>query len=664
MAERSETVEELSVRDGSAVYSVESEIARAEEVPPRHTRTEVGMVPKNWAVKPVSDLASVKTGPFGSSLHESDYVEEGTPIVTVEHLGDYGLAHHNLPMVSEHDRKRLSRYKLLEGDIVFSRVGSVDRNSLVRAGESGWLFSGRLLRVRVTSSNIHPQYLSYHFHSEAFKQRVRDVAVGQTMASLNTKILSGVLTIIPSSLDEQRAIATALSDADALIESLDRLIAKKRAIKLAAMQQLLTGQMRLPGFTGEWETKRLGDYVSFLKTGTNSRAELTSNGLVVYLHYGDIHVGTSTTLDPNAVTMPHIAASKVCHLEKLAPGDLVFVDASEDLEGVGKSVEVIDVPTEGMVAGLHTIAARFDKDVLADGFKAYLQFCPQFIGTLRRLAAGTKVLATNRQHIASVEMELPRVAEQQVIAAVLFDMETEIEGLERRRNKARKIKQGMMQQLLTGRVRLVQPSVAHAEAGTNPEAGKGHSKQFNEAVVISMLARYFGTEEFPLGRKRYTKLSYLLHRHTDGRVEDYLKKAAGPYNPKTKYGGAEKIALKKGYLKEHKGARGHSGFIAADNVAEAERYFHNWYGPDAVQWLDQFRFKSNDDLEVLATVDMAAQELRTGGREVDVSAVKDVIQSNAEWQPKLNRKVFSDEHIAQAITQSESLLRPSRKGVT
>jgi len=148
----------------------------------------------------------------------------------------------------------------------------------------------------------------------------------------------------------------------------------------------------------------------------------------------------------------------------LAPGDLVFVDASEDLEGVGKSVEIIDVPNEGIVSGLHTIAARFDKAVLADGFKAYLQFCPQFIGTLRRLAAGTKVLATNRQHVASVKMELPCVAEQQAIATVLADMDTDIEALEHRRDKARQIKQGMMQQLLTGRVRLVAPHTTEPAA--------------------------------------------------------------------------------------------------------------------------------------------------------------------------------------------------------
>jgi type I restriction enzyme S subunit len=106
------------------------------------------------------------------------------------------------------------------------------------------------------------------------------------------------------------------------------------------------------------------------------------------------------------------------------------------------------------VAGLHTIAARFEKSVLADGFKAYLQFCPAFRDHLRRLAAGTKVYATNRTHITSVEIQLPRIDEQTAIATVLSDMDAEIAALERRRDKTRAIKQGMMQQLLTGQTRL------------------------------------------------------------------------------------------------------------------------------------------------------------------------------------------------------------------
>jgi len=107
---------------------------------------------EEWKTATIGDVADVKTGPFGSSLHESDYVDAGTPIITVEHLGEFGVTRQNLPMVGELDRRRLVAYSLKAGDIVFSRVGSVDRNALIRKNEDGWLFSGRLLRVRVDRS--------------------------------------------------------------------------------------------------------------------------------------------------------------------------------------------------------------------------------------------------------------------------------------------------------------------------------------------------------------------------------------------------------------------------------------------------------------------------------------------------------------------------------
>jgi type I restriction enzyme S subunit len=160
-------------------------------------KSEIGELPNDWQVLPIGLIAQVKTGPFGSSLHERDYVDDGTPIVTVEHLGERSIIHTNLPTVSAADRKRLDAYSLKQGDVVFSRVGSVDRNALVTAAETGWLFSGRLLRVRASSSVVDAGFLSYQFHSEPFKQRVRTVAVGQTMASLNTQILKGVLVALP-----------------------------------------------------------------------------------------------------------------------------------------------------------------------------------------------------------------------------------------------------------------------------------------------------------------------------------------------------------------------------------------------------------------------------------------------------------------------------------
>ena len=197
-----------------------------------------------WGLKLLGDLADVKTGPFGSSLHESDYVPDGTPIITVEHLGEFGVEHFNLPMVSDLDRRRLQAYSLDPGDIVFSRVGSVDRNALIRSSEAGWLFSGRLLRVRPDRRQAYAPFLSYQFHSDPFKTLVRSVAVGQTMASLNTQILKGINIRLPG-VDEQIAIAAILSDMDAELSALAARRNKTRALKQAMMQELLTGKTRL-----------------------------------------------------------------------------------------------------------------------------------------------------------------------------------------------------------------------------------------------------------------------------------------------------------------------------------------------------------------------------------------------------------------------------------
>ena len=197
-----------------------------------------------WSKKLIGEIAEVKTGPFGSSLHESDYVRVGTPIITVEHLGEFGVEHVNLPLVSETDRQRLIAYSLSEGDIVFSRVGSVDRNALIRRTETGWLFSGRLLRVRPNKANVHAPFLSHQFHGEAFKASVRSVAVGQTMASLNTQILNDLFVMLPS-MAEQIAIAAVLSDIDTELAALDARLAKARTLKQAMMQELLTGKTRL-----------------------------------------------------------------------------------------------------------------------------------------------------------------------------------------------------------------------------------------------------------------------------------------------------------------------------------------------------------------------------------------------------------------------------------
>lgn len=162
------------------------------------------------------ELADIQTGPFGSQLHKEDYVADGTPIVTVEHLGNKMFSEQNLPRVSNTDKNRLKKYVLKQGDIVFSRVGSVDRCSYVDQKHDGWMFSGRCLRVRPTSE-IDSEYLYYYFCLEETKQFVRNIAVGATIPSINTKLLGEVVVTFPE-LEQQKRISGILSAIDSKIE--------------------------------------------------------------------------------------------------------------------------------------------------------------------------------------------------------------------------------------------------------------------------------------------------------------------------------------------------------------------------------------------------------------------------------------------------------------
>ena len=233
-------------------------------------------------------------------------------------------------------------------------------------------------------------------------------------------------------------------------------------------------------------------------------------------------------------------------------------------------------------------------------------------------------------------------------------MDAEIAALEQRRDKTHAAKQGMMQQLLTGKIRLVESVEATARQISTASTEKKHNWQFNEAVVISVLARHFGDENYPLNRMRYTKLSYLLHRHAEGRAEGYLKKAAGPYNPRTRYRGPETIALKNDYVRRHENGD-YGGFIAGKNIKKAESYFAKWYEEDSLNWLDQFRYEKRDDLELLTTVDLAVEELREAGKTISVEGVRRVIHNDPEWKAKLNRSVFSNTNIARAIEKCRRL---------
>ena len=418
------------------------------------------MIPEDWTSELLGNLFRFKNG-----LNKAKrFFGIGTPIVNYMDV----FTHPGLRSVHIDGRVSLTtaeqrNYEVCRGDVFFTRTSETLHDigvaSVMLEDTPNTVFSGFVLRGRPIDARLDDGYKQYCFSARTVRQQIVSTGTYTTRALINGRSLSAVYVSLPP-LCEQQAIAAALSDVDTLLDGLDRLIAKKRNLKQATMQQLLTGQTRLPGFEGEWQVRRLGDHVRFLRNGVNSRAELLPEGQVKYLHYGDIHASGDVYLSP--ASLPCLPDTKAASLDRLHDGDLIFADASEDIAGVGKSVELKEVNSKEVVSGLHTIAARFDKAVLADGFKGFLQFCPLFVNQLRRLASGTKVYATNRAHITGIEMPLPPVIEQAVITCVLSDMDAEISALEAQRDKTQNLKQAMMQELLTGKTRLIEPEVAHA----------------------------------------------------------------------------------------------------------------------------------------------------------------------------------------------------------
>ncbi len=298
-------------------------------------------------------------------------------------------------------------------------------------------------------------FLYYWLQSN--KREFERIAMGNTIKTIGLPYFRQLVVPLPTKV-EQEAIAEALNDTDTLLESLGQLVAKKRQLKQGAMHNLLTGKNRLAGFSGEWEVKPLGDLFNFSGGFTASRDQLASEGYC-YLHYGDIHTSKKSFVNVRAeyqdIPKLDIPLRKASSVSLLDDGDVVFVDASEDDEGTSKHVVIINPDAIPFISGLHTIVAKSKTDGLDHQFRRYCFQTPAVKSQFRFFAVGTKVSGISKINIVKVTLPVPSVPEQSAIAAILSDMDAEIDAIEAKLAKTRQLKQGMMQELLTGRIRLV-----------------------------------------------------------------------------------------------------------------------------------------------------------------------------------------------------------------
>lgn len=388
-------------------------------VPLGYKQTEVGVIPEDWDARLLGKVITLQRGyDLPCRLRKPGTV----PIVTSSGIGET----HSEPRVAG-------------PGVVTGRYGTI--GDVFYVCENFWPLNTTLY-VRNFQGND-PRYVSYllrtiDFHSHSGKSGVPGV---------NRNDLHEIVVLLPPTKAEQEAIAESLSDADALIESLEQLIAKKRQVKQGAMQELLNGKRRLPGFSGEWEVKRLGEVGRFLK-GSGVSKDQSLSGDLPCIRYGELYTRHNDYIKAFHSWISHEVAAAATRLKC---GDILFAGSGETKEEIGKCAAfVYDVEA---YAGGDIVVLRPEKaDPLFLGY--YLNTAP-VNRQKASMGQGDAVVHIGSAALASIQCSLPPLPEQTAIAAILSDMDAEIAELEAKLAKARQVKQGMMQELLTGRIRLV-----------------------------------------------------------------------------------------------------------------------------------------------------------------------------------------------------------------
>ncbi len=416
-----------------------------------YKQTEVGVIPKDWDCLTVREIASrarnaTVGGPFGSDLVSNDYVDYGVPVIRGQNMSGQWVSG-SFVFVTPAKAKSLSANLAHPNDIVFTQRGTLGQVSIVpdQPFES-YLVSQSQMKLSVNLQIADPLFLFYVFTSDDQQELIRGGTIQTGVPHLNLGILRNIPVQIPP-LPEQRAIAEVLSDTDALIRSLDQLIAKKRDIKQAAMQQLLTGKRRLPGFSGEWEEKRLGECLSKAPDyGINAAAVPYDDRFPTYLRITDISED-GKYLKAGKVSVDNPLAKEYY----LDHGDIVFARTGAS---VGKAFRY-DTHDGALVFAGFLIRVKVNPQLLDSRFLFFVTQTKSYWDWVIEHSMRSGQPGLNSQEYKALPLSVPTPTEQLAIIEILGDMDAEITALEVRREKTRLLKQGMMQELLTGRIRLV-----------------------------------------------------------------------------------------------------------------------------------------------------------------------------------------------------------------
>lgn len=612
-----------------------------------YKQTEIGVIPEDWEIKYLSDFGKIQSGGTPSTTM-AEYWGGNIAWCTPSDITSTPTKYINATerTITDAGLKNSAATVMPAGSILLctrATIGELKINSIPMATNQGFK------NITINNSG-NAEFLYYLLQTK--KNCMLDLAIGSTFLEISKTALIKIPLQIPMH-DEQSKIADALSDIDNLVVVLEKQIAKKKAIKQGTMQELLTGKKRLPGFSGDWIKSSIGSCIIEKPSyGINAPAVDFNGFLPRYIRITDISKDGRYCKDAQA----SVSAENVEPF-LLKTNDIVLARTGAS---VGKSY-IYDEHDGRLVYAGFLIKMSIDPQKADSRFIFGVLHTYDYWKWVAQTSMRSGQPGINGEEYASYEFRMPSdLKEQKAIVDILTNMDNEIVTLGKKLIKYRQVKQGMMQQLLTGKIRLKNDvedlrQAEQANAIKTLPARTAHNRQFDDAVSIAAIVDAFYSDKYPLGRVKVQKLLYLLHRHQAVSVSDFKKKAAGPYADTVRYKGGEPIAKKNKYIVSENGKQG-TRYSRGENMAQALSYVERWGMKSDLQWLkENFLHTVRNDLELFATVDMAICDLNEAGVPISVASIKDLIASSKEWKAKLSKTYFSDRDIARAIKKCTEL---------
>jgi type I restriction enzyme S subunit len=411
-------------------------------------RTDLGLIPEDWEVV----LLKNYTTKIGSGITprggKKVYQEYGRPFVRSQNVGWGFLKLDDLAFIDNATHATFDSTEIQEDDVLLNITGaSIGRSSIVKSNIIGGNVNQHVCIIRTLCAAIDPKFLNLILLSDIGQKQIDSYQAGGNREGLNFGQIGSFLIPLPPTLEEQQAIADALSDVDELIRSLDALIQKKEAIKKGTMQQLLTGNKRLPGFDGEWEVKNLGDVlIASPDYGINAPAVDYNSNYPTYLRITDIS-GEGNFVHSGKKSVKAVNSD----LYYLSEGEIVLARTGAS---TGKSYHYKPKDGELVFAGFLIRIKPDPKKAESKFLKYYLQ-TDQYWNWVEKNSMRSGQPGLNSVQYSSLKISFPNLEEQKAIAQILSDMDEELQALRRKREKMVGVKEGMMQELLTGKTRLV-----------------------------------------------------------------------------------------------------------------------------------------------------------------------------------------------------------------